>query len=411
MRDYPDLPAPREVKTKKKKKLLAKARTPNANEAKLSDFAVLANRLRFESDEITALMLRSSDREIARDALLRARNQDRYDYGNRDIESHIEKILGLFATARPRNTDQSCPALVSDGPDTAGPRCGFPDEEAHARDRRFLYISNLQSDQEEQGESITSFFVRRSVYFAFFGRLPKISTHRRSSPAPPPNAGAERAASSPFLETQVPEVDLETDDERLRQNTLGEERLRQERSEHDRLEQLNGDGNDAQEADDSFQVRERDQRWDTQVDIERIIARGLASIPEATEDPPEHSREQNLDSQLQVVPPSPSKIRIEFNILEGEVWRTDRSLLVDPSEPSEVERVAKKYTRKGIRQFDTSFNLLVPGQCFQAVTTNGTNTVLLIKDDGLHVDSQLVVFKPTSDAEPFAGTRPKRSRH
>ena len=100
MRDYPDLPAPREVKTKKKKKLLAKARTPNANEAKLSDFAVLADRLRFESDEITALMLWLSDREIARDALLRARNQDCYDYGDGDIESHIEKILGLFAAAK-----------------------------------------------------------------------------------------------------------------------------------------------------------------------------------------------------------------------------------------------------------------------------------------------------------------------
>lgn len=190
--------------------------------------------------------------------------------------------------------------------------------------------------------------MRRSVYFAFFGRLPKISTQRCSSPTPP-TTGAERAASSPFLETQVPEVDLEIVDKRLRRN---------------RLEQLNGDGNDAQDADDSFQEQERDQRRDTQIDIERIIARGLASIPEVTEDPPEHSREQNLDSQLQVVPPSPSKIRIEFNILEGEVWRTDRSLLVDPSEPSEVERVAKKYTRKGIRQFDTSFNLLVPGQCF-----------------------------------------------
>ncbi|OAF55374.1 hypothetical protein VC83_08336 [Pseudogymnoascus destructans] len=353
MRDYPDLPAPREVKTTKKKKLLAKARAPNANEAKLSDFAVLAGKLRFKSDEITALMLRSSDRKIARDALLRARNQDRYDYGDGDIESHIDKILGLFATARPRNTEQSCPALVSDGPDRAGPRCGFPDEEAHARDRRFLYISNLQSDQEEQGESITSFFVRRSVYFAFF-------------------------ASAPFLQTQVSEVDLETDEERLRQNTL-----------EDRLEQLNGDGNDAQEADDSFQVSERDRRRDTHIALERIIAEGLASIPE--------------------VPPPPSKIRIEFKILDEEVWMTERSLLVDPSEPSEVERVTKKYMRKGMRPFDTSFNFIVPQTCFQAVTTDGTNTVFLIKEDG--INNQLVVFDPTSDAGPSAGSRLKRSRH
>ena len=74
---------------------------------------------------------------------------------------------------------------------------------------------------------------------------------------------------------------------------------------------------------------ERDQRQDTQIDIKRIIARGLASIPEGTEDPPEHSGEQNLDMQLQLVPPLPSKIRIEFKILEGEVWMTERSLLVD----------------------------------------------------------------------------------
>jgi hypothetical protein len=46
-------------------------------------------------------MLWSLDREITRDALLRARNQDHYDYGNEDIKSHIEKILELFVAARP----------------------------------------------------------------------------------------------------------------------------------------------------------------------------------------------------------------------------------------------------------------------------------------------------------------------
>jgi hypothetical protein len=415
MRDYPDLPAPREVKTKKKKKLLAKARTPNANEAKLSDFAVLANKLRFESNEITALKLRSSDREIARDALLRARNQDRYDYGDGDIESHIEKILGLFATARPRNTEQSCPALVSDGPDTAGPRCGFPDEEAHARDRRCLYISNLQSDQEEQGESITSFFVRRSVYFAFFGRLAETST-THSNPAPPPNTGADQAPSSLFCETTAPEAGLETEQEGLGQNGV-EERLDRERSELDSLEQerhvsdVNGDSNDEQGADDSIRVPQSDQRRNTEIDIERILAGGLATIPQDTEDPSERPAEQNPNSQQQVVVPSPSEVRIEFKILEGEVWRTDRSLLVNPFEPSEVERVAKKYMRKGIRPFDTSFKLLLPRTCFQAVTTDGTNTILLIQEDDLHVNNQLVVFEPTADAGPFGGSRPKRSRH
>jgi len=415
MRDFPNLPAPRGVETKKKK-LLAKARTPKANEVSSSEFAALADRLGFQSEEISALKRRSSDREIAREALLSARDQDHYDYDG-DLDSHVELILGLFATAKPRITERSCPSLVSDGPDAAGTRCGFPDEEAHARDRKFLYISNLHADQEEQGQSITSFFVRRSVYFAFFGRLAEISTHRRSNPAPPPNAGAERAASPSFCETQAPEVSREIDEERLRQNRLEEERLHRQRSERDRLEQerqvseVNGDRNDAQGAEDSFQVPERDQRRDTQIDIGRIIARGLASIPEDTEDPPEHSGEQNLDRQLQVVPPVPSNIRIEFKILEGEVWRTDRSLLVDPSEPSEVERVAKKYMRKGIRPFDTSFKLLVPRKCFQAVTTDGTNTVLLIQEDDVRFKSQLVVYEPTSDAGLSTGGRLKRGRY
>ncbi|ELR06849.1 hypothetical protein VC83_03930 [Pseudogymnoascus destructans] len=398
MRDYPGLPAPREVKTKKKKKLLAKARTPNANEVKLSDFAVLADRLRFKSDEISALMRRSSDREIARDALLRARDQDHYDYNDGDIDSHVEQILGLFATARPRNTDQSSPALVSDGPDAAGARCGFPDEEAHARDRKFLYISNLHADQDEQGESITSFFVRRSVYFAFFGRLEETSTPR-SNPAPPPNSGADQAAA--------PEAGLDTEQEGLRQNRVEEERLDRERSELAPLEQerqvseVNGDSND------SFQVPERDQRRNTQIDLEGIIAGGLASTLEDTVDPPDRPGEQDPNSQLQVVAPSPSEVRIEFKILEGEVWKTDRSLLVNPFEPSEVERVAKKYMRKGIRPFE----LLLPRTCFQAVTTDGTNTILLIQEDDTHVNNQLVVFEPTPDADPFGGSRPKRSRH
>ena len=401
MRDYPDLPAPQEVKTRKKKKLLAKARTPKANEVKSSEFAVLADRLGFKSDEISALMLRSSDREIARDALLRARNEDHYDYDDEDINSHIEQILRLFATAKLRDAERLCPALVSDGPDAAGNRCGFPDEEAHARDRKFLYINNLQADQGEQGESITSFFVRRSVYFAFFG---EISTHRRSQPAAQPNVATERAASFSFRKVQAPEVSLDTDEEQPRHNRLEGERLERERSEQDRLAEV-----DAQMTDDSFQVPEGDQRRATQIEIERIIAGGLASIREDPEDQPECPREQSLGRQLQVVPGSPFQVRIEFKILEGEVLRTDRSLLVDPSEPSEVERVAKKYMRKGIRPFDTLFNPLVPGTCFQAVTADGTNTVLLIQE--YDINNQLVVFEPPSDAGLSTGGRLKKTKH
>ena len=76
--------------------------------------------------------------------------------------------------------------------------------------------------------------------------------------------------------------------EKLGQDRLEEDRLERERLERDRLEQgrqvseVNGNGN-AQEAD-SLRISERDQRRGTQIDIERIIAGGLASIREDNAD-------------------------------------------------------------------------------------------------------------------------------
>ena len=53
-----------------------------------------------------------------------------------------------------------------------------------------------------------------------------------------------------------------------------------------------------------------------------------------------------------------AKIQINYHVLKRGVWRAADSLLVDPSNPSEVERMAKKYMRKRIRLFDTELNIL-----------------------------------------------------
>jgi hypothetical protein len=176
---------------------------------------------------------------------------------------------------------------------------------------------------------------------------------------------------------------------------------------------------------------ERDQRRGTLLDIERIIAGGLTSIREDPEDQPQENRtdgqEELVDSRqdlirtdnvnqagerqsreqarLQIMSPAPSMIRIEFKIYERDVWRTDRSLLVDPSELSEVERVARKYIREKLRPFDTSFRLLVLGKYFQVVTADRTNTILVIPEDNIRVNNQLVVFEPASDTGPSTSGR------
>jgi hypothetical protein len=105
-------------------------------------------------------------------------------------------------------------------------------------------------------------------------------------------------------------------------------------------------------------------------------------------------------------------VRIEFKIHERDDWRTVRSLLVDSSDPSEVERVATKYMRKGIRAFDSSLNLLVPRMCFEAAIADGSNTILLVPENTIQVNNQVVKFVPDamSDRKLSAKARVKRNR-
>ncbi|KFY92531.1 hypothetical protein V498_04890 [Pseudogymnoascus sp. VKM F-4517 (FW-2822)] len=78
--------------------------------------------------------------------------------------------MDMFSTAVPRVAKDVKPALVTDYPEASGERCGFADEEADERDRKYLFIKKMHTKDETEGPSITSFYVRRSIYFAFFGQ-------------------------------------------------------------------------------------------------------------------------------------------------------------------------------------------------------------------------------------------------
>jgi hypothetical protein len=99
-----------------------------------------------------------------------------------------------------------------------------------------------------------------------------------------------------------------------------------------------------------------------------------------------------------------AKIRINYKVRERGVWRTANSLLVDPSDPSEVERVAKKYMRKRIRLFDTALNILTPRDCFEAALADETNTILLIPEAEIDIDKELEAsvseLASNTDTEP-----------
>ena len=92
--------------------------------------------------------------------------------------------------------------------------------------------------------------------------------------------------------------------------------------------------------------------------------------------------------------PDLPRVRIEYKIRDRGVWKVSHTLLVDPSDPSEARRVAIKYMRKRIHMFDTSFRMLTSQTCFEDVTTDGTNTILLIPEWDIDTDNL-----PTSVSE------------
>ena len=637
MRHYREMPTEAGKKWKAK---LAKARVEKVDEKVLSESAARADRLGFKSNEIQVLQQRSSDKEIARNALLKARKPDRYQYDEAVLEAHITQIVRLFMTATPLPCESSSPSLVSDNPNASGKRCGFPDEDAQQQDRKFLFISYIHNESEQRGEDVTSYFVRRSVYLAFFGKPKMLGTHRNvdAQQSAPPGANQTRSSISQQsdmngvegsedhrLERQEtarreqerqeqerfdqeqerleqerleqgrleqerrqrkqrkqarPErkreqqrrdrehrkKELEREQEKREQERLEQERLKQERLEQERLEQERLEQErleqerleqerleqerleqerleqerleqerleqerleqeilkqERREQEEREQERleqerleqerleqerleqerleqerleqerleqerleqerleqerleqerleqerleqerleqerleqetskprgdsERARKRHTHIDMGRFIS-GLTEIDQAgipPKDPSQdgerahdsrgpdlepvnaginvtHSEQSptNDHSTRQEVRIGPTHLvrqtqhstRITYYVWERGIWRISRTLDVDPSDPSEVERVAVKYMRKQIRLFDTELNILTPRDCFEAAISNGRNTILLIPESEIDIGQELEasIAELVSEKDSTAERGPKK---
>ena len=85
---------------------------------------------------------------------------------------------------------------------------------------------------------------------------------------------------------------------------------------------------------------------------------------------------------------------------------------MDPSDLSEIERVAVKYMRKHVRLFDTKLNILTPTDCFEAATADGSNTILLIPETEIDITEELEnsISKLASEGDSLQGKARKRGR-
>ncbi|KAF5857601.1 hypothetical protein ETB97_005530 [Aspergillus alliaceus] len=165
MRHYPWMPPD----PKSSNSLLAKPTHAKADERAVYEMARLAYRLGFKSLEIERLLDRSPDRQIARAALLQARKPTVFRYDDRIFESLIDQIIGCFSTAIPCAEETACELLSSSSVDNRT-RCGLPRMRTHKQDSSLLFVDHLHSEKLKLSGTINSYFVRRCVYFAFFGK-------------------------------------------------------------------------------------------------------------------------------------------------------------------------------------------------------------------------------------------------
>ncbi|PGG99690.1 hypothetical protein AJ80_09304 [Polytolypa hystricis UAMH7299] len=203
MRHYPEMP-----RDAKRKSRLAKPQSATADECVVSDMARLARQLGFESDEITDLVNQSPDRMIARHALLRARKPDRFVYADSAFDSLVDQIVDCFATAMPR--DAAPPPPLMSPAVTRKARCGHPTVQALLQDRPLLFLDRMQA-AETQGR-VTTLFVRRCVYLAFFGPRPTIHQGESHSPQSEDDPLPSLPISPLFIPESSPMDDLQMDE-------------------------------------------------------------------------------------------------------------------------------------------------------------------------------------------------------
>lgn len=130
--------------------------------------AVRARDLDFASDEITRLCQQDPDKESARSAILHARPPNEFEYGS-DLDMLVETVAEVFKKARPiQSTGLDAALTTSSLGEPLARRCGRQYSRAYAQDRHFLTSAQFTC-KIEKNTDITSLFVRRSVFGAFWG--------------------------------------------------------------------------------------------------------------------------------------------------------------------------------------------------------------------------------------------------
>jgi hypothetical protein len=135
------------------------------------ELAALAAKHGFESEQISHFTSLNPDVEIVKEALRTARDPRFFRYDKSALEDYLTGMLDTFdRIATPKSPSLVSPPLLVDGlGETLERRCGRVFDRAYKDDREHLFLGALSHSKAGEGSGISSFFVRTSVYFAFFG--------------------------------------------------------------------------------------------------------------------------------------------------------------------------------------------------------------------------------------------------
>jgi hypothetical protein len=340
------------------------------------EFAVLASELGFESEQIRQLKSGNPDREVARKSLLRARDPRYFKYDEAVFECFVDQLVDMFRAAIDILPTYIKPPLLVHGPgESLQRRCGRVFQKAYEDDRDFLFLDVLYDPRKGEGEGASSFYVRMSVYFAFFG------DPQNTSPGVRPSTPPRTTADPPVAQPEKRPRNLDRNRSRSASPTRPSHRSsrRRERSAS------------------SHRERRRSQRADTgnnappeTPDNERS-SQSIAHSPQAAE-PMALDRIEISEGALDTRVPNQEQAmtlmspRVLVRLWQNNLFEDQQTILA--MDRSEVERFASKQLRKQMCLFNTLGRALTSKNCFDAI--RGTQTLILVPDDQLDISRQLI---------------------
>lgn len=151
-------------------------------------FALLADRLGFDSEVVRQLKADDPYRAEARNFLLKHNPPELYTFDPQLFEECVEQMTRTRRAVVEKGRQYIKPQVVVDGPGEPLPRrCGRFFQTAYEYERNYLFFDVLYDATDARGKGITSVFVRRSTYFAFFGRGVPSATAEAPRGRPPRN--------------------------------------------------------------------------------------------------------------------------------------------------------------------------------------------------------------------------------